>query len=62
MAVLSDLLERPTPGGIKLDTAEFPHPSMADVRAFFDHWQEGATFKVDRFKFIVLTPPPSSMP
>jgi hypothetical protein len=62
VAVLSDLLERPTPGGIKLDIAEFPRPSMADVRAFFDRWQEGPSFKVDRFTFVMLTPPPSSPP
>ncbi len=57
VAVLSDLLGEPTPGGIQLSLREYPEPSMDEVARFFAGWQRSEGWSVDQFHFIILTPP-----
>ncbi|MDX1578675.1 MAG: hypothetical protein R3266_09320 [Gemmatimonadota bacterium] len=58
VAVLSDLLGEPTPGGIGLVESEYPEPSMEELQAFFADWAVVDTWRAGRFEFRTLVPPP----
>jgi len=62
IALLSDLLGRPTPGGIGLSTREYPVPSLDDVARQFAGWTVGEGWRVGRFTFLEVTPPGTRAP
>lgn len=57
IAVLSDLLGRPTPDGIGLNEREHPKPSLEELVNFFASWRTGREWKVERFTFVEIRPP-----
>lgn len=59
VAVLSDLIGEPTPGGIGLSVRERPRPSLAEVAGYFSTWTERGRWSVGRFTFVQLEPPPT---
>jgi hypothetical protein len=57
VAVLSDLLGKPTPGGIGLSYKEYPTPSLGQTESFFRGWKEVRTWSVGPYVFVELEPP-----
>jgi hypothetical protein len=59
VAVLSDLVGRPTPSGIALSPREYPLPSLAEVESLFEEWVETGSWVVGPYTFLKLEPPGS---
>jgi len=57
VAVQSDMLGRPTPGGIGLIEAEYPEPSMDELGEMFGSWSVADSWHAGRFEFFTVTPP-----
>lgn len=57
VAILSDLLLEPTPGGIGLEENEYPRPTFKEIADHFARWEEDSRYTVDRFTFRVLHHP-----
>ncbi|HVP32001.1 MAG TPA: hypothetical protein VMW35_22865 [Myxococcota bacterium] len=62
IAVLSDLVGRPTPGGIGLNLREHPIPSLEQLEAIFAPWHPEESWQVDRFTFVRIRPPDDRPP
>jgi hypothetical protein len=56
LAVLSDLVGRPTPGGIGLSEREHPVPSLDDLGRLLAPFPQGESWTVDRYTFVTLLP------
>ena len=59
IAVLSDLLGLPTPGGVGLSPLQYPEPSAEQTRQFFAPWQRLGQWRAGNYLFIELEPPKS---
>lgn len=57
VAVLSDLVGQPTPGGIGLSVAEFPRPTLEEVTEHLSDWEQKGRWTVERFTFVEIGPP-----
>ncbi len=57
IAVLSDLLGKPTPGGIGLSPAEFPVPRLEEIAGVLSRWKTLGGFDAGRFTFLEISPP-----
>lgn len=60
IAVLSDLVGEPTPGGIGLDPREHRRPTLEEIASFFASYSESGQFEIDRYRFVVMQPPSGS--
>ena len=56
IAVVSDLLGKPTPGGIGYSPAEFPTPTPDEIAREFTSWEPAGEWSTDRFRFVVVRP------
>jgi hypothetical protein len=57
IAILSDFIGIPSPGGIDLNLKENPVPTIADVTGLFTSWNKGQNWNVGRFTFVEISPP-----
>jgi hypothetical protein len=60
VAVLSDLIGQPTPGGIGFIGRETPGLDLPRLRSAFSQWQRGRSWQVERYTFVEITPPSGS--
>jgi hypothetical protein len=56
VAVLSDLLGEATSAGLKRLENEQPEPSMEELSAYFQGWNQKASWTAGRYRFIEVTP------
>ena len=62
IAVLSDFVGIPTPGGLKLSEREHPVPSFAEVASALNGWTHVCTWNVEGYSFVTIAPPGTDPP